>query len=117
MESIKKTVGENLRKICKLKGIKNVDIASYMEVSAGSVTHWFKGDNFLDIDNLYKLCRFLGVSLDQVFGLDPIVVGVLNSDENDVLIAYRNASAEEKNVIRRALNLPECKKDTLSKAE
>ena len=117
MESIKKIVGENLKKVCKLKGIKNVDIANYMEVSAGSVSHWFKGDNFLDIDNLYKLCRFLDVSLDQIFGLDPIVVGVLNNDENELLIAYRNANDDEKNMIRRALKLPESKKDISSKVE
>ena len=117
MESIKKTVGENLKKVCKLKGIKNVDIANYMEVSPGSVSHWFKGDNFLDIDNLYKLCRYLNVSLDQVFGLDPIIVGVLNNDENEILVAYRNANDDEKNMIRRALKLPESEKDMSLKAE
>lgn len=111
MESIKKIAGENLKRICKLKGIKNTQIASFMGVSAGSVSHWFKGDNFLDIDNLYKLCRYIGVSLDQVFGLDPIVVGVLNDEENEVLVAYRNASDDEKKIIRRVLNLSENKKD------
>lgn len=111
MESIKKIAGENLKRICKLKGIKNLQIASFMGVSTSSVSHWFKGDNFLDIDNLYKLCRFLNVSLDQVFGLDPIVVGVLNEDENEVLIAYRNAKEDEKKLIRRALCLSENKKD------
>ena len=109
MDSIKKTVGENLRKICKVKGIKNYQIADYMNVSESSVSHWFRGDNSFDIDNLYKLCRYLGVSLDQVFGLDPILVGVLNTDENDVLLAYRNASDDEKNMIHRALGLSDLK--------
>ena len=112
MESIKKTVCDNLKAVSKVKGIRNRQIAEYMNVSESCVSHWFRGDNSLDIDNLYKLCQFLGVSLDQIFGVDPIVFGVLTSDENDVLVAYRAASDEEKNLIRRALSLPEKKKST-----
>ena len=117
LESIKKAIGENLRKVSKAKGIKNYQIADYMNVSESSVSHWFRGDNSLDIDNLYKLCQFLGVSLDQIFGIDPIVVGVLTPEENEILLAYRNASKDEKNMVRRAFKLDEIKKDTSSKAE
>ena len=114
MKSIKQTVCENLRQIIKLKKIKSKDIAAYMGLSESSISHWLKGDNPPDMDNLYILCKYLNVSLDQVFGIDPIVVGVLNSDENDVIVAYRKASYEEKNVIRRVLCLPEKKKDEQS---
>lgn len=107
MESIKKTAGENLRKICKLKKIKNNQIAEYMGVSTSSVSHWFKGDNFLDVDNLYKLCSYLNVSLDQVFGIDPILVGVLNTDEDAVLVAYRSAGEETRTAIRKILDVHE----------
>jgi transcriptional regulator with XRE-family HTH domain len=109
LNNIKKTVGENLRKVCKAKGIKNKDIAEFMDVSTSSVSHWFNGDNFLDVDNLFRLCQFLGVSLDQVFGVKPIVVGVLNADEDEVISAYRKAKPEEKVIIRRALNLQDPK--------
>lgn len=78
-----------------------------MGLSESSISHWLKGDNPPDMDNLYILCRYLGVSLDQIFGIDPIVVGVLNSDENDVIVAYRNASDDEKKFIRRALGIPQ----------
>ena len=117
LNDIKKTAGANLKKICKMKSIKNTQIADFMGVTAGSVSHWFRGDNFLDIENLYKLCQFLGVSLDQVFGLDPIVCGILNSDEAAFIEAYRRAGSETKENIRRILQIPEVKKDTLSMAE
>lgn len=107
MESIKQTVCDNLKKVIKLKKIKNKDIAAHMGLSESSISHWLKGDNPPDMDNLYILCRYLGVSLDQIFGVDPIVVGVLNSDENDVIVAYRNASDDEKKFIRRALGIPQ----------
>ena len=98
---------DNLKKVIKLKKIKNKDIAAHMGLSESSISHWLKGDNPPDMDNLYILCRYLGVSLDQIFGVDPIVVGVLNSDENDVIVAYRNASDDEKKFIRRALGIPQ----------
>ena len=74
-----------------MKMIKNTQIADFMGVTASSVSHWFRGDNFLDIENLYKLCQFLDVTLDQVFGLEPIVFGVLDPDESSLLSAYRAA--------------------------
>lgn len=112
MESIKPTVCENLRKVIKLKKVKNKDIAAYMGLSESSISHWLKGDNPPDVDNLFILCKYLGVSLDQIFGIDPIVVGVLSTDENEIVIAYRNSSDEVKNAIRGALGLPANKKDT-----
>lgn len=117
MTSVKKTVGENLKKVCKIKGVKNIDIAAYMGVSTGCVSNWLRGTNSFDIDNLYKLCQYLDVSLDQIFGIKPIVVGILNSEENEVITAYRNASDDEKAMIRRALNLPDIKKDSLPEAK
>ena len=95
-----------------MKKVKNKDIAAHMGLSESSISHWLKGDNPPDMDNLYILCRYLGVSLDQIFGIDPIVVGVLNEDENDIVIAYRNSSDDVKNAIRGALGLPVKKKDS-----
>ena len=105
MESIRKTVGENLKRICKAKGIKNYQIADYMGVTESSVSHWFRGDNSIDIDNLHKLCQYLNVSLDQVFGLEPIVSEILSQEEHELIIAYRNISEDEKRLIRRALKI------------
>ena len=117
MNDLKKTVGANLKAICKIKGVKNYQVAEYMGVTASSVSHWFKGDNFLDMDNLVRLCQYLGVSLDQVFGLAPIFGTVLSAEENSVIIAYRAAGAETKANIRSILHVPDLKKDTSSKAE
>jgi len=114
LESIKQTVCRNLREVIKLKKIKNKDIATHMGLSESSISHWLKGDNPPDMDNLFILCKYLDVSLDQIFGISPIVVNVLNRDENDVLIAYRKSSDEVKNVIRMALGVQNNKKDEQS---
>lgn len=105
IHSVKETVSSNLRRVCKLKGIKNKDIAAHMGVSEGAVSHWFKGDNSLDIDNLYSICQFVGVSLDQIFGIDPFYVSVLNAEENELVLAYRIAGKETRENIRSILKL------------
>ena len=91
MISVKQTVSQNLKKICKTKGIKNKQVAEYLGVSEGSVSHWFREDNSIDIDNLYNLCKYLGVSLNQVFGVEPLVSDILNQEEWKLIEAYRNA--------------------------
>ena len=111
MESIKKTVGENLRKVCKVKGIKNKQIADFIGVSESCVSNWFRGRNSFDIDNLYSVCQFLGVSVDQIFGVDPIVYGVLNQEENDILVAYRAADSGTRSSVRKLLDV-EVKKES-----
>jgi hypothetical protein len=56
------------------------------------------------------------VSLDQIFGIDPLVSDILNQDECDVIEAYRKAGPETKDNIRKILGVAEIKKDTASPA-
>lgn len=107
MTEIRQTIIDNIRAVCKVRKIRQKDIAEHMGVSPGSVTNWFKGTNFIDVDNLYRLCQFLGVSLDQIFGVAPIVFGALNEEENEVIHAYRLADPVTKSNIRRVLGIPE----------
>ena len=39
MGEIRKTVGENIKKVCQLKGIRQVDISEHMKVSQGTVSN------------------------------------------------------------------------------
>ena len=109
MISIKKTVGENLRSVCRVKGIKNKDIADHVGVSESCVSNWLRGKNSFDVDNLYSICQFLNVSVDQIFGIAPIVYGVLKPEENDILIAYRKADSGTKSSVLKLLDIPEKK--------
>ena len=109
MISIKKTVGDNLKSVCKVKGIRNKDIADHIGVSESCVSNWLRGKNSFDIDNLYSICQYLNVSIDQIFGISPIVYGVLKPEENDILVAYRKASFEIKAGVRKLLDVSEKK--------
>ena len=122
MAAVKQIIIDNIKEVCRIKKIKNVDIAEYMGVSAGSVSNWLNGTNFLDVDNLYTLCQFLGVSLNQVFGVDPIFYDTMTDEENQLLLSFRNADSTTKSIIKKILDIPEknaveqasLKQDTIS---
>lgn len=100
MGEIRKVIGENIKKVCALKGIRQVDIAEHMGVSQGSVSNWIKGTNSIDIENLAELCSFLGVSLDQIYGVSPIKPDVsLSSSEAELLGLYRSLTKEGQTLV------------------
>ena len=100
MGDVRTTVGESIKKVCALKGIRQVEISEHMGVSQGTVSNWFKGTNSIDIENLAELCAFLGVSLDQVFGVEPITPDVeLSSEEADLLSLFRSLNREARNML------------------
>lgn len=117
MTEIRKTVIENLRTLCKLRNIKNVQIAEHLDVSQGSVSNWFKGTNSIDIDNLYNLCCYLGVSLDQIFGIKPLNPEIILSDDELQLIAsYRIADERARTDAKKLLDDNPLEKDTAQSA-
>ena len=100
MGEIRKTIGENIKKICSLKGIRQVDIARHMGMSEGSVSNWIKGTNSIDIENLAEVCSFLGVSLDQIYGVAPITPEVsLSQEEIHLISLWRSLNKEGRTIL------------------
>lgn len=100
MGEIRKIIGENIKKICELKGIKQIDIAEFMGISQSSVSNWMKGINSIDIENLAKLCGFLGITLNQVYGVDPITSeSLLSAQESELLGLFRSLNKNGKTML------------------
>ena len=100
MGEIRKVIGDNIKKVCELKGIKQIEIAEYMGISQGSVSNWMKGINSIDIENLAKLCQFLGITLNQVYGIDPITSeSLLSAQENELLELFRSLNRSGKTML------------------
>lgn len=100
MGEIRKIIGENIKKVCELKGIKQIDIAEFMGISQGSVSNWMKGINSIDIENLAKLCGFLGITLNQVYGVDPITSeSLLSAQESELLGLFRSLNKNGKTML------------------
>ena len=91
MGEVRKIIGDNIKTICEMKGIKQIEIAEFMGISQGSVSNWMKGINSIDIENLAKLCEFLGITLNQVYGVDPITPEtLLSAQENELVRLFRS---------------------------
>lgn len=62
---------ENYAKIRDSKGLKDSDVAKATGISAGTLSDWKKGRYNLKYDKLQKIAEFLGVSTDQLAGVQP----------------------------------------------
>lgn len=103
MGEIRRIIGENIKKVCALKGIRQVEISEKLGVSQGTVSNWFKGTNSIDIENLAALCEFLGVSLDQIYGVVPMDSSVILSQDELVLLGmYRSMNSKGKDTLMSA---------------
>lgn len=109
MKDIKQTIISNIQLACKARKIKGIDIAQHLKISPSSVSNWFHGTSFIDIENLYKLCLYLGISLNDVCDMDS----VFTKDENQLLVAYRGADDRAREDAMKML-LDHQKQDTVS---
>ena len=118
MGEVRKIIGDNIKAICEMKGIKQIEIAEFMGISQGSVSNWMKGINSIDIENLARLCEFLGITLNQVYGVDPITPEtLLSAQENELVRLFRSLNKNGKSMLmstaRAFSGNPDLKKEGL----
>lgn len=118
MEETKRTISVNLRRAIKMKGAKQTEIAAYLGVSKSAVSHWLSGDNSIDIDTLAKLCEYLGVSLNQIAGLDALETElVVTSREVTIIQMFRDLDEDDKQRIEAMIKFDWLKKKERQKRE
>lgn len=64
------TLNENIKNFRKFKGITQEALAAKIGKSKNVVSNWERGDNSPDVDCIEKICQFLGVTPNQLFGWD-----------------------------------------------
>ena len=59
--------GANLREICDAKNVTANDLKDYLNLgSIQAVYMWFCGKRLPNLDNMYAISRYLGVSMDDL---------------------------------------------------
>jgi transcriptional regulator with XRE-family HTH domain len=58
------------KRLLEERGLKKDDLAPVLGVTPGAVSHWFTGRNKMKTDKLLILCKFLGVDLDYLMGVE-----------------------------------------------
>ncbi len=62
------TVGLNIMKLRKKKGLTQMQLAEQMNVSFQAVSNWERGQSCPDIDRLREIASFFEVTVDEILG-------------------------------------------------
>ena len=66
MEELRKIIGNNLSELRKRKGLTQLELAEKFNYTDRAVSKWENGDTLPDVEVLYQLCEFYGVTLDYL---------------------------------------------------
>ena len=87
MDDLRKLVGKNLTELRKRKGLTQLKLAEIFNYTDRAVSKWESGETLPDVEVLYNLCEFYGVTLDY-----------LTHEDNEKYIK-KDAKLEKKNQI------------------
>ena len=93
------SIGKNIAKLRKTRGVKQEELARFVGVSAQAVSKWENG-GVPDTELLPKIAAFFQVSIDELFGIQ---VGVVANIQDAILDDITRTKAE--NRIARAFEL------------
>ena len=66
MEELKVIIGENLAALRKEKKMTQAELAEKFNYTDKAISKWEKGETSPDIETLYALCEFYGVTIDYL---------------------------------------------------
>lgn len=66
-------IGQNLKKIRKLKGITQQKLANDFNVAIGTISMWESDKRDPDSNTIAKLAKYFGVSVDYLLGIDNFI--------------------------------------------
>ncbi len=66
MEDLRKLIGKNLTELRKRKGLTQLKLAEMFNYTDRAVSKWESGETLPDVEVLYNLCEFYGVTLDYL---------------------------------------------------
>ena len=102
MGEIRERIAKNILFYRTQKGLTKRHVAEQLGVSPPAVTNWEKGSNSIDIETLFNLCTLLGISINQIYGIEEESI---SPDNRRLLDLYNMLDAHGKEVVDTNLNL------------
>ncbi len=72
-------LGGRIRTLREKKHLKQVDLANALQISPQAVSKWEKNENAPDLVSLPRLAKLLGVTIDELLGMNNIENGVFEA--------------------------------------
>lgn len=70
MGIIKDEIAKNILFYRKRAKLSQKQIAEQLGISIPAISNWENGTNSIDIETLFKLCDILGVSINEMYGIE-----------------------------------------------
>ena len=70
MSEVKQIIGANLTELRKKKHLTQAELATKLNYSDKAISKWEHGDAVPSIENLLEICKFYGITLDQLVSQD-----------------------------------------------
>jgi transcriptional regulator with XRE-family HTH domain len=101
LQKIKLQIAHNIKSFMKDAKKSQKELADYLGVHESTVSLWLRGTNSIDMGFLLKICEFLGLSLNDVYGVtENPPEFILTEEEASLLLNYRRLSKENKTKIQ-----------------
>lgn len=106
--SLRERIRLNLVSAMEKAGLNQVQLAKKLGISKGTVNNWIRGNNSPDVDIVPEVCSVLNISIIELFSsIENTVVDssglTLSSNEVTIVLAYRQASDDDRAIVGHAL--------------
>lgn len=82
--------GDNLRKLRKLKGLSQEDLAEKMNVSRQSVSKWETGDAYPEMNNILELCKIFHCHINDLVNDSIIDADSLDEEVKRNVVKFKS---------------------------
>ena len=97
-------MGEQIKHYRKAAKISQQSLADQLHVTRNSVINWEAGKYRPDADLFPSLCRILGITLNDLFGIDPGPADHFSVHEQSLISQYRMISPVSQRIIDRMID-------------
>ena len=102
------TINERMFELMDRKGLKDVELAKYLEKNTSSIGTWKKKGTNPPIEYTIRIAEFLGVSVHYLLtGKD---LPGSSPEDQKLIAAFRSADPGTQNNVRKLLDLPQKEK-------
>lgn len=88
----------------KMYNLSQLDLAKSLHVSDATVSSWENGRTEPNMEQVLALSKIFGCTIESLFGGSSVDFVAKGSDEVELLIEYRKADAQSRDMAKRVLS-------------
>ncbi len=102
----KEIMAENIKHYMAEKGVNAAEVCSALGFKTNTFSDWVTAKSYPRIDKIERMANYFGITKAMLVEKYPVDY-IFSDEEKTILIEYRNADSDTKNVIKRLLGYVE----------